>query len=99
MSLRPRMIAKVVTAVTFAAIAIGIAPAVAEAQGRGIMQVSANVVSTDDAFRALQAARQAVASVTQPTVASRTDDAPTVARVSIVRDPRSLVVTINYSRS
>lgn len=99
MTLRPRLITKVVTTVTIAILAIGMAPAVAEAQGRGIMQASATVVSTDDAFRALEAARAAVSSVGQPAAARRAETAPTVARVSIARDPRSLVVTIDYSRS
>lgn len=99
MSQRPRLIPKIVTAVTIAAAAIGIAPVVAEAQARGIMQVSASVVATDDAFSALQAARSAVSSVVNPAAPRGAVTAPTVARVSVARDPRSIVVTINYSRS
>jgi hypothetical protein len=98
-SQRPRSITKFVTALTIAAAAIGIAPVVAEAQSRGIMQVSASVVSTDDAFQALQAARSAVSSVVSPARTRSAETAPTVARVSVARDPRSIVVTINYSRS
>ncbi len=99
MTKRPRMITKIVTAVTIAAAAIGIAPVVAEAQARGIMQVSASVVSTDNAFQALQAARSAVSSVVGSAPTRSIDTAPTLARVSVARDPRSIVVTINYSRS
>ena len=99
MSQRPSSIAKIVTAVTIAILAIGFAPDTAEAQARGMMQVSASVVSTDDAFRALDAARAAVANLGQPAQAIRTNTVPTVARVSIARETRSVVVTISYSRS
>ena len=99
MTKRPTLIAKVVTVVTIAVLAIGIAPRAAEAQARGSLQVSASVVSTDDAFRALHAAREAVANVSRPAAERRTETAPTVAEVSVARDPRALVVTISYSRS
>lgn len=99
MTKRPSLIAKVVTVVTIATLAIGIAPKLAEAQASGIMQVSASVVSTHDAFRALQAAREAVSNVSRPVAERRTETAPTVAQVSVARDPRAVVVTINYSRS
>jgi hypothetical protein len=97
--LRPGSIIKVVTFVTIAAAAVGIAPSVAEAQARGTMQVSAQVVATDNAFQALNAARSAVSSVSTPAAARRPEAAPTLARVTVSRDPRKLIVTIDYSRS
>lgn len=99
MTQRTSMIAKFVTMVTIAIAAIGIAPAIAEAQARGSLQVSAQVVSTDNAFRVLDAARAAVSSVTGSSATRALETAPTVARVTVARDPRSVVVTINYSRS
>lgn len=99
MTQRTGMIAKVVTMVTIAIVAIGIAPAIAEAQARGTLQVSAQVVSTDNAFRVLDAARAAVSSVTGSSATRGVETAPTVARVTVARDPRSVVVTINYSQS
>jgi hypothetical protein len=93
------VIPKIVTAVTIAAAAIGITPLVAEAQARGIMQVSAKVVANDEVLLALRAARTAASSAARPGATRSTETAPTVARVSVVRDPRSIVVTIDYSRS
>jgi hypothetical protein len=96
---RTRIIAKVVTAVTIPILALGIAPIVAEAQARGTMQVSARVVVMDDAVRALDAARAALSNLAGQPAPRRPETAPTVARVSVARDPRSIVVTIDYSRS
>jgi hypothetical protein len=96
---RPRSITKVVTFVTIAIAAIGIAPAVAEAQARGTMQVSAEVVSTDNSVAALEAARAAVSSASTPATGRGRKAAPTVARVSVKRNPRAMIVTIDYSRS
>lgn len=99
MSQRPPLFAKIVTTVTISAAAIGITPIAAEAQSRGSLQVSASVVSADEALRALQAARAAAAAVARPAIGRSAETAPTVARVSVARDPRSIVVTIDYSRS
>jgi len=96
---RPGMIKGLVICATIAVGAVCVAPSVAEAQSRGTLQVSANVVSTDNAFRALEAARAAVRAGT-PTAAGRSvNDAPTVARVALVQERRSVVVTIDYSRN
>ena len=94
-----KLIAKLVTAVTLGIVTFGITPMVAEAQSRGTMQVSAQVVGTDNAFRALDAVRAAVSGVVRSDAARRTDSAPTVARVTVARDPKALVVTVDYSRS
>ena len=99
MSARPRSTSKIVTAITIGAAALGIAPAVAEAQSRGIMQVSASVVSTDQAVRSLDAARAAASRVVRPAGITSHETAPTVARVSVARDSHNVVVTIDYSRS
>lgn len=99
MTTRPKNLKSVVTAVTIAVAALGIAPSLAEAQSRGIMQVSAQVVSMDESVAALSAARTAVARVARPADVRRPETAPTVARVSVARDPRAIVVTIDYSRS
>ena len=99
MSLLPRSIAEGVTAVTLAVLALTVRPTPADAQGRGIMQASATVAPTESAFRALQAARDAVSSGGSPDGVRRTETGPIVARVSVARNPRSVVVTIDYSRS
>ena len=99
MTQRTKSIAKVVTAVTIAILAIGIAPSLAEAQARGTLQVSAKVIVADNAFRALDAVKAAVSSVGRPDAARGANSAPTVARVSVARDPKALVVTVDYSRS
>jgi hypothetical protein len=80
-------------------VAIGIAPSVAEAQGRGTLQVSASVVSTDNAFRSLQAARAAISSIARPATHESADAVPTVARIALARDRHAVVVTIDYSRN
>lgn len=99
MSALPRLNPAIVTAATLAIAAIGIAPSVAEAQGRGTMQVQAQVVSTDNAFRSLDAARAAIREVSNPAASQSRVAAPTVARVAMVREPRAVVVTIDYSRN
>ena len=99
MILRPLFTPRLVTFVTIAAAVLGIAPTVAEAQARGTLQVSAQVVSTESAFRTLEAARAAVSSVNVAFATRGQKPAPTVARVSVTRNPQSLIVTIDYSRS
>ncbi|PYP40431.1 MAG: hypothetical protein DMD48_03445 [Gemmatimonadetes bacterium] len=70
----------------------------AEAQARGTVQASATVVDTRQGFEALSLVRQAVAD-------SRIESAHTVATVAQVSraraatDPRTLVVTVDYSRN
>lgn len=70
----------------------------AEAQARGTLQATATVVDTRQGFEALSLVRQAVA-------ASRVESAHTVATVAQVStarassDPRTLVVTVDYSRN
>ena len=98
MTLRTRYLARNVTVVTIAVGSVGIAPCVAEAQSRGTMQVSANVLAAENSFTALAAARAAV-SILDATATRRQKSAPTVARVSVKRDPSTVVVTIDYSRS
>jgi hypothetical protein len=76
-------------------------PVAAEAQARGTLQATATVVDTKQGFGALDAARQAVQSATNSTIASPVAVA-TVAQISIERsaDHRSaMVVTIDYSRN
>jgi hypothetical protein len=78
---------------------IGIQATAAEAQSRGTLQVSATVVDSDDAFRALSAARAAVRPAAGQATASGQNAVPTVARVAVARRPRAVVVTIDYSRN
>ena len=94
-----RSIAEGVTAITIAVLALTVCPTAADAQGRGIMQASATVAPTESAFRALQAARDAVSNGAPARGARHRETAPIVARVSVARDTRSVVVTIDYSRS
>lgn len=70
-------------------------PVAAEAQARGTLQATATVVDTRPSFEALQAARAALQPETHQAVA-------TVAQVSVERPtsrPRTIVVTIDYSRN
>ena len=96
---RTGLIQSLVICGTIAIGALGIFPTVAEAQSRGTMQVSANVVQTDNAFRALEAARMAVRSGSTIDAGRSINGAPTVARVATVRENRAVVVTIDYSRN
>ncbi len=70
----------------------------AEAQARGTLQATATVVDTRQGFEALSLVRQAV---TDSRIKSAHTVA-TVAQVSTARassDPRTLVVTVDYSRN
>src|SRR6185503_10804572 len=89
---RTGMIQTLVICGTIAIGALGIAPSVAEAQSRGSLQVNANVVQTDNAFRALEAARVAVRTGTTIEAGRSISGAPTVARVATVREQRAVVV-------
>jgi len=74
-------------------------PAAAEAQGRGSVQVYAQVVDTKAGSEALQLARTAV----RDFAASghvRHDAVSTVAQITVARrpeEPTALIVTIDYS--
>jgi hypothetical protein len=84
-------------------------PGAAEAQNRGVVQVSARVVDTRTSFQGLETARQAtVAWGKDGSVAPSTSrDGVTDVRVAYTpaqvanerRTPGALVVTIEYSRS
>lgn len=86
----------ILKALWVAALAIvggAVLPRVAAAQGRGTVQATARVVETRPSLEALQAARAAIQG--QHPVA-------TVAQVTVDRppdSPRTVVVTINYSRN
>jgi hypothetical protein len=70
----------------------------AEAQARGSLQATATVVDTRQGFEALSLVRQ---SVTDSKVESAHTVA-TVAQISTARaatDPRTVVVTVDYSRN
>jgi len=84
-------------------------PGAAEAQNRGVVQVSVTVVDTRSSFEGLETARQATAAWGQRgSVAPTTSkDGVTDVRVAFTpaqvatdrRTPGALVVTIEYSRS
>src|SRR5213082_951709 len=76
-------------------------PVNAEAQARGTLQVTAQVVDTKPSFDGLQAARIALRQAAAGTQSSDLDTVPTLAQVSIARPPQGrseLVVTIDYSK-
>ena len=76
-------------------------PVAAEAQARGTLQATATVVDTRQGFGALDAARAAVRSANDPTLAS-VETVATVAQISVERvasRPSAIVVTIDYSRN
>ena len=70
----------------------------AEAQARGTVQASATVVDTRQGFEALSAVRQAITD-------SRIESQRTVATVALIKTerpialPRTVVVTVDYSRN
>lgn len=86
----------ILKALSLAALAVlggAMLPGAAEAQARGSVQATARVVETRQSVQALQAARALLQG--QRPVA-------TVAQITVDRPagtPRTLVVTINYSRS
>lgn len=98
MSSRPGVVPEFVTLVTIAVGIVGFSPSVAEAQATGTMQVSATVVPAQSSFQALSAAHEAISVVRKPITARRPVNALTVARVSVRREPKLVVVTIDYLR-
>ncbi|HZE94335.1 MAG TPA: hypothetical protein VEZ49_06470 [Gemmatimonadales bacterium] len=70
----------------------------AEAQARGSLQATATVVDTRQGFEALSLVRQSVTD-------SKVESAHTVATVALIStaraatDPRTVVVTVDYSRN
>jgi len=70
----------------------------AEAQARGTLQATATVVDTRQGFEALAVVRQAV-------IDSRTESQHAVATVALIKTerpvalPRTVVVTVDYSRN
>ena len=92
--------------VVVAAVVLGSAwlsrPVHAEAQARGTLQVTAQVIDTKASFDDLQAARVALRQVAAGTQSSDIDTVPTLAQVSIARPSQGrsdLVVTIDYSKN
>ena len=77
-------------------------PARAEAQARGTLQVTAQVVDTKPSFDGLQAARVALRQMAAGTESSDLDTVSTLTQVSISRPQQGrsdLVVTIDYSKN
>src|SRR6266480_7279011 len=91
----------VVAGLVFGAVWLG-RPTTAEAQARGTLQVTAQVVDTKASFDGLQAARVALRQAAAGTQSSDLDTVPTLAQVSIARPLQArseLVVTIDYSKN
>jgi len=95
-----------VTRVVVAGLLFGAAwlgrPINAEAQARGTLQVSAQVVDTKPSFEGLQAARVALRQRAAGTQSENLNTVPTLAQVSIAEAPQGrseLVVTIDYSKN
>ena len=92
--------------VVVAAVVLGAAwlsrPVHAEAQARGTLQVTAQVIDIKASFDGLQAARIALRQAAAGTESSNVDTVPTLAQVGIARPPQGrsdLVVTIDYSKN
>lgn len=99
---RRSSLARVVGAVVVVGAVCLSRPVNAEAQARGTLQVTAQVVDTKASFDGLQAARGALRQAASGAQTTNLDTVPTLAQVSIARpsDGRSeLVVTIDYSRN
>jgi len=101
-SRRPSAITRAVLAgLVFGAVWLG-RPATAEAQARGTLQVTAQVIDIKASFDGLQAARIALRQAAAGTESSNVDTVPTLAQVGIARPPQGrsdLVVTIDYSKN
>src|SRR5207302_5516429 len=101
-SRRPSAITRAVLAgLVFGAVWLG-RPATAEAQARGTLQVTAQVVDTKASFDGLQAARVAIRQVATGTQITNVDTVSTLAQVTIAQLPQGrseLVVTIDYSKN
>ena len=77
-------------------------PVHAEAQARGTLQVTAQVVDTKASFDGLQAARVALRHAATGTPNANIDTVSTLAQVSIAQPAlgrSDLVVTIDYSKN
>ena len=101
-SRRPSAITRAVLAgLVFGAVWLG-RPATAEAQARGTLQVTAQVVDTKASFDGLQAARVALRHAATGTPNANIDTVSTLAQVSIAQPAigrSDLVVTIDYSKN
>jgi hypothetical protein len=77
-------------------------PALAEAQARGTLQVSAQVVDLKPGYDGLQLARAALGSGPAGSVSAEPHAVPTLAHVSVAYATAQrpvLVVTVDYSRN
>jgi len=91
----------VVAGLVFGAVWLG-RPTTAEAQARGTLQVTAQVVDTKASFDGLQAARVALRHAATGTPNANIDTVSTLAQVSIAQPAlgrSDLVVTIDYSKN
>jgi len=98
---RPGLARVVVALVVVGAAWLG-RPINAEAQARGTLQVTAQVVDTKASFDGLQAARVAIRQVATGTQITNVDTVSTLAQVTIAQLPQGrseLVVTIDYSKN
>jgi len=98
---RPGLARVVVAVVVVGAAWLG-RPINAEAQARGTLQVTAQVVDTKASFDGLQAARVALRQVAAGTQITNIDTVSTLAQVSIAQPSQGrseLVVTIDYSKN
>ena len=90
------------TVVVALAVAAGwlLRPATAEAQARGSLQATAQVVDIQASSFDLLAAHAALQQVAAGAPSSRPSTVPTLAQISVARSPESsaLVVTVDYSR-
>lgn len=95
-----RSVVKVVAMGFTLALAGLILPAVAKAQNRGTLQVSARVVDSRPSFAALEATR-AVAQGLSGGRSTVRETVSTVAQISVERKPatREVVITVDYSKN
>ncbi len=95
----------VIRSVVVAIVVLGasmLRPAVAEAQARGTLQVTAQVVDIKPSSQALQVARTTLFSSTSGPSASARDAVSTLAHVSVAyptAERAGVVVTIDYSKN
>src|SRR5438874_13331856 len=101
-SRRPSAVTRAVVAgLVFGAIWLG-RPTTAEAQARGTLQVTAQVVDAKASFDGLQAARVALRRAAAGTQGTNIETVSTLAQVSVARLPQGrseLVVTVDYSKN
>ena len=99
--LRSAITRAVVAGLVLGAVWLG-RPTTAEAQARGTLQVTAQVVDTKASFDGLQAARVALRHAATGTPNANIDTVSTLAQVSIAQPAlgrSDLVVTIDYSKN